>query len=189
MIKKILLGVVVVVLVLVAIIATRPSEFNVTRSKTLTAPPDVVYAQLIDFRRWSQWSPWEKRDPAMKREYSGARSGQGAVYSWAGNSEVGEGRMTITDTRPSERIVIQLDFLEPMAATNMTEFTLAPSGQGGTNITWSMSGTHNFLGKGMSLFMNMDKMVGNDFEAGLAKLDSVTAAPKTGATAPATTGG
>jgi uncharacterized protein YndB with AHSA1/START domain len=188
MIKKILLGVVVLLLVLVAVIYTRPAEFEITRSKTLTAPPDVVYAELVDFHRWPRWSPWEKRDPAMTREYSGRPAGRGAVYSWKGNSDVGEGRMTITDTRPAEQIVIQLDFLEPMTASNITEFKLAPSGQGGTNVTWTMTGNHNFLGKGMSLFMNMDRMVGNDFEAGLAKLDSVTAAPRSGSTTPLPTG-
>ncbi len=189
MLKKILIGVVVLVVVLVAVIATRPAEFEITRSKTLMAPPDVVYTEIVDFQRWPRWSPWEQRDPAMKREYSGPKSGQGAVYRWAGNSEVGEGRMTITDTRPNEHVVIQLDFLEPMTASNITEFTLAPSGQGGTNVTWKMTGNHNFLGKGASLFMNMDKMVGDDFEAGLARLDSITAAPKTGAATPLPTGG
>jgi uncharacterized protein YndB with AHSA1/START domain len=189
MLKKILLGLLVLVLVFVAVAYTRPAAYAVTRSKTMTAPPDVVYAELVDFHRWPRWSPWEKRDPAMTREYSGPRSGQGAVYSWKGNSDVGEGRMTITDTRPGEQIVIQLDFLEPMAATSITEFKLAPSGQGGSNVMWTMTGNHNFVGKAMSIFMSMDKMVGNDFEAGLAKLDSVTAAPKTGAATPLPTGG
>jgi uncharacterized protein YndB with AHSA1/START domain len=188
MLKKILLGLLVLVLVFVAFAYTRPAAFEVTRSKTMMAPPDVVYAELVDFHRWPRWSPWEQRDPAMKREYSGPKAGKGAVYSWAGNSDVGEGRMTITDTRPAEQIVIQLDFTEPMAASNITEFKLAPSGQGGSNVTWTMSGNHNFVGKAMTIFMSMDKMVGNDFEAGLAKLDSVTTAPRSGSTAPLPTG-
>lgn len=176
MLKKIGIVVAVLLVLLIGVIATRPADFKVTRSKTLAAPPETVYAQLVDFHRWQQWSPWENRDPAMKREFSGAPSGQGAVYSWSGNKDVGQGRMTITDTRPAERVVIQLEFLEPMAVTNLTEFVLIPNGQGGTNVTWSMSGENNFLSKGMSLFMNMDQMIGNDFETGLAKLDTVTAA-------------
>lgn len=179
MIKKIGIGLAVLLLVLVVAVFTRPAEFEVTRSKTMAAPPAAVYANLVDFHRWTRWSPWEHRDPAMKREYSGAPAGQGAAYSWKGNSDVGEGSMTITDTRPNERIVIQLDFLEPFAASNITEFTLMPSGQG-TNVTWSMSGRNNFVGKAASLFMSMDKMVGGDFDAGLAKLDSVSALPSGG---------
>jgi uncharacterized protein YndB with AHSA1/START domain len=173
MLKKILLGVVVLLLILVAFAYTRPAAFEVTRSKTMTAPPDVVYAELVDFHRWPRWSPWEKRDPAMTREYSGPTAGRGAVYRWKGNSDVGEGRMTITDIRPAEQIVIQLDFLEPMAATSITEFKLAPSGQGGTYVTWTMSGNHNFVGKAMTIFMSMDKMVGKDFEEGLANMKDI----------------
>lgn len=176
MIKKILLVVIVLVVVLVGVIMTRPADFTVTRSKTVTARPDVVYAHLVDFHRWQAWSPWERLDPNMKRDFSGAPSGQGAVYSWVGNSDVGEGRMTITDAQPNQRVGIKLDFLEPMAMTSNTEFRLTPSGQGGTKVDWTMTGRHGFIGKGMSLFMNMDKMVGNDFEKGLNNLDSVSKA-------------
>ncbi len=176
MLKKILLGLLVLVVILAAVIATRPADFRVTRSKTMAASPEAIYANLTDFRRWAQWSPWEHRDPAMKREFSGAPSGTGAKYAWAGNSDVGEGRMTITDARPSERVAILLEFDEPMAATSNTEFKLTPSGSG-TNVEWTMSGRNNFLAKGMTLFMSMDKIVGNDFEQGLAKLDSVSRIP------------
>ena len=175
MLKKIGIVVLVLFVLLIAVIATRPGEYQVTRSRTLVAPPEAVYAQLSDFHRWQAWSPWENRDPAMKREFAGAAAGTGAVYSWKGNSDVGEGRMTITDARPAERVGVKLDFIEPFAATSTTDFVLTPSARGGTNVTWSMKGENNFLAKGMSLFMNMDKMIGNDFEAGLAKLDSVTA--------------
>jgi len=176
MLKKILLGVLVLVLILVAVIATRPADFSVTRSKTMAASPEAIYANVTDFRRWAQWSPWEQLDPAMKREYSGPPSGTGAKYAWVGNSDVGEGRMTITDAKPSERVAILLEFLEPMEATSNTEFKLTPSGTG-TNVEWTMSGRNGFLAKGMSLFMSMDKMIGNDFQAGLAKLDSVSQIP------------
>lgn len=178
MLKKIGIVVAVLLVLLIGVIATRPADFKVTRSKTIAAPPEAVYAHISDFHRWQQWSPWEHLDPAMKREFSGAPAGKGAVYSWAGNKEVGEGRMTITDARPSEQVVIRLEFLEPFAMTNTTDFVLTPTGQGGTNVTWSMSGRNTFLSKGMSLFMNMDRMIGNDFEAGLAKLDSVSAGRK-----------
>lgn len=176
MLKKILLGLLVLVLILGAVIATRPAEYTVTRSKTMAASPEAIYANVSDFRRWRQWSPWENRDPAMTREFSGAPSGTGAKYAWAGNGEVGEGRMTITDARPAERVAILLEFLKPFEATSTTEIRMAPSGTG-TNVEWTMSGKNNFMAKGMSLFMNMDKMIGNDFEAGLEKLASVSEIP------------
>jgi uncharacterized protein YndB with AHSA1/START domain len=175
MLKKIGIVVVVLLVVLIAVIYTRPDEFEVTRSRTLTAPPETVYAQIADFRRWPQWSPWEERDPNMKREFSGAESGNGAKYSWVGNKDVGEGRMTITEAQPTERVAILLEFHEPFAATSVTEFRLAPSGQG-TKVDWTMRGENGFPAKAMSLFMNMDKMIGDDFDAGLAKLEKVTAA-------------
>ena len=182
MLKKIGIVVLVLLVLLIVVIATRPAEYQVTRSRTLAAPPEAVYAQIADFHRWRQWSPWENRDPAMTREFSGAPAGTGAVYSWSGNSDVGEGRMTITDARPPQKVGVKLEFIEPFAATSTTDFVLTPTPRGGTNVTWSMSGENNFLAKGMSLFMNMDKMIGNDFEAGLAKLDSVTSAGRGTAT-------
>ncbi len=175
MLKKIGIGVVVLLVLLIGVIYTRPDEFEVTRSRNLSAPPAAVYAQIADFRRWPQWSPWEERDPNMKREFSGAESGNGAKYAWVGNKDVGEGRMTITEAQPTERVAILLEFLEPFAATNVTEFRLAPSGQG-TKVDWTMRGENGFPAKAMSLFMNMDKMIGDDFDAGLAKLEKVTAA-------------
>lgn len=179
MLKKILLGVLVLVVVLVAVIATRPADYTVTRSKAMAAPPEAIYANVADFHRWRQWSPWENKDTAMTREFSGAASGTGAKYAWVGNSEVGQGSMTITDAKPAERVAILLEFLKPMEATSTTEIKLAPSGTG-TNVEWTMSGKNNFMAKGVGLFMNMDKMIGNDFEAGLAKLDSVSRIPAGG---------
>ena len=170
--------VVIVVLALVALavfIATRPSEFTVSRSRTIAAPPDVVFACVNDFGRWPEWSPWEKLDPQMKRERSGAPAGTGAVYYWSGNKKVGEGRMTITDSRPPSSLTIRLEFIKPWTATNTTQFDLAPSGAG-THATWTMSGHNNFMAKAFCLFMDMDKMVGGDFDKGLAALDAVAAA-------------
>lgn len=175
MLKKIGIVVVVLLVLLVGVIYMRPAAYEVTRSKTLTAPPAVVYAHIADFHRWPEWSPWEARDPNMKREFSGAESGNGARYAWVGNKDVGEGRMTITEARPGEHVGIMLEFLEPFAATSTTEFKLTPSGQG-TKVDWTMRGENGFSAKAMSLFMNMDKMIGDDFDAGLAKLEMVTAA-------------
>ena len=178
MVKKILIGLAVVVVVLVVVIALQPSHYRVERSATMNAPATVVFAQVNDFHRWNAWSPWAKIDPAMKQTFEGAPAGTGAVYAWAGNKDVGEGRMTITDSHPSDLIKIKLEFIKPFAATNATDFTFKPQGDQ-TAVTWTMSGDNNFIGKAFSLFMNMDKMIGGDFEKGLAQMKSVAeAAPK-----------
>jgi hypothetical protein len=173
-IKKVLLVLVLAVLAFAGLVATRPAEFRLTRSRTMPAPPAAVYGYLNDFHKWPEWSPWEKVDPSMKRELSGAPAGPGAVYYWVGNDKVGEGRMTITDSRPAQSVTIRLEFLKPFAATNTTQFDLAPEG-GGTRVTWTMSGRNNFISKAVCLFMSMEKMVGPDFERGLANLDAATA--------------
>jgi hypothetical protein len=175
MLKKIALALLLVLVVLAGYVATRPADFRIVRSRTVAAPPDVVHAYVSDFHKWPEWSPWEKLDPAMKREYSGAASGTGAAYHWSGNSDVGEGQMTITDSRPPQSVTIRLEFLKPFAATNTTQFDFAPSGSG-TIVTWAMNGHNNFMAKAFSAVMDMDKMVGGDFEKGLAGLDSATAA-------------
>lgn len=175
MVKKIALGLAALIVVLVIVIATRPAEFSVARSRTVAASPQVVFAWLDDFHHWQAWSPWEKLDPDMKRELSGATAGPGAAYHWVGNDKVGEGRMTITDSQPPRSVTIHLEFLKPFAATNTTVFELAPSGAG-TTVTWRMSGHNNFVAKAFSLIMNMDATVGPDFERGLANLDAATAA-------------
>jgi hypothetical protein len=141
----------------------------------ISAPAPVVFAQVNDLHRWENWSPWAKLDPNMKVAHEGPPAGKGAVYSWAGNSKVGEGRMTIIESRPNELVRINLEFIKPFAATNITEFTFKPEGNG-TAVSWSMSGENNFLSKAVCLFMNMDKMVGGDFEKGLAALKSVSEA-------------
>jgi hypothetical protein len=178
MIKKILIGLAVVLVVLVLVIALQPSHYRVERSAMMNAPAAVVFAQVNDFHKWNAWSPWAKIDPAMKQTFEGAPAGNGAVYAWAGNKDVGEGRMTITDSHPNDLIKIKLEFIKPFAATNATDFTFKPQGDQ-TAVTWTMSGDNNFIGKAFSLFMNMDKMIGSDFERGLAQMKSVAeAAPK-----------
>ncbi len=172
MIKKILIGLAIVIVVCVVIIALQSSTYRVERSTTINAPASVVFAQVNDFHKWNGWSPWAKLDPAMKQTFEGAPAGAGAVYSWAGNSEVGEGRMTLTESHPSDLIKIKLEFLKPFAATSDTVFTFKPQGNQ-TNVTWTMNGEKNFIAKAFHLFMNIDKMVGGDFEKGLAQMKSV----------------
>ena len=173
MIKKILLyGIVVIVLVCVigcVVVAMQPAHYHVERSATMNAPAAVVFNQVNDFHKWDAWSPWAKIDPNMKTNFEGAPAGNGAVYSWVGNSDVGEGRMTITDSKPGELIKIRLEFVKPFAATNATTFNFKPQGNQ-TAVTWAMDGDNNFVGKAFCLFMNMDKMVGGDFEKGLAQM-------------------
>jgi len=169
MLKKVLLVVAALVLVLVAVVATRPGEFRVERSVVVAAPPERVYAQIADFHAWPGWSPWAKLDPAMKADYSGADGQVGAAYHWVGNDKVGEGRMTITELSPPRRLTIRLEFLKPFEATNQTVFDLTPE-QGGTRVAWIMSGQNGAVGKLFALFMDMDKTVGGDFERGLAAL-------------------
>ena len=157
---------------LLAIIASRPSTFHIARSATLPAAAPAVFAQINDFRNWQNWSPWEGIDSSIKRIYEGPTSGTGATYSWAGDRQIGEGRLTIIESRPPEFIRIRLEFIKPFAATHTAEFLLKPEGDN-TTVTWSMSGTNNFVAKGFSLLMNMDKMIGGQFEKGLQKLGTV----------------
>jgi hypothetical protein len=176
MLKIILISLAVIVLVLVVVVAMQPSEFRVARSTAVSASPPTVFAQVNDFHKWEAWNPWGKIDPAMKQAYEGAPAGTGAAYTWAGNNEVGEGRMTIIESRPSDLIRIKLEFLKPFAATNTAEFTFKPESNQ-TVVTWSMVGENNFVAKAVHLFMNMDKMIGGQFEKGLASLKAVAEAP------------
>ncbi len=173
MVKKLLLAVLVVVVVFVLFVATRPSAFRIERTAAVAAPPAMVYAQVADFHRWSAWSPWAHLDPQMEVQFTGAPSGVGAVYQWNGNDKVGQGRMTIETARPGEQIGIKLEFMKPWAQTNRTDFLLKPEA-GGTRVAWVMTGTNDFVGKAFGVFMNMDKMVGGDFEKGLASLRTVS---------------
>jgi uncharacterized protein YndB with AHSA1/START domain len=147
----------------------QPSSFKVERSASIKAPPDKIFALLNDFHHWSSWSPWEKFDPNMKRTHSGAERGTGAVYSWEGNKKVGTGRMEITESVAPARVVTKLDFLKPFEAHNTAEFNLETRGDS-TSVSWSIYGPAAFMTKVMMVFTSMDKMMGKDFEEGLANL-------------------
>ena len=168
MLKKIAIVVAVVIAGILGYAATQPDTFHIERSTVIQAPPEKIAAILDDFHQWPKWSPFEKYDPAMKRTHSGAPRGKGAVYAWEGNSKAGAGRMEITEAS-AQHIAIDLRFLEPMAAQNVAEFTLVPEGNA-TKVTWSMHGPQMYISKVICLFVSMDKMVGKDFEAGLATL-------------------
>jgi hypothetical protein len=172
--KKIGLLVLVALAAFFAIVALQPADFRLERSTEIAAPADVVFANLDDFRRWGPWSPWEKLDPGMAREYAGASAGMGATYHWTGNADVGEGRMTITESAPPERLAIRLEFIAPFAATNEAVFTLRPSADGDTEVSWAMTGKNDFMAKAAGMFMDMEAMVGGDFERGLAALKQVS---------------
>jgi uncharacterized protein YndB with AHSA1/START domain len=169
MLKMLLMGIAAALLGLLGYASTQPDTFVVERAVHIQAPPDKIYPYLADFRQWSAWSPWEKRDPAMQRRFSGAASGQGAVYVWEGNREVGSGRMEIRSARPVSSVDLQLDFLAPFEAHNTATFTLVPQ-NGATAVTWTLQGPMPFLSKVIGVFVSMDQMVGKDFEVGLANL-------------------
>jgi uncharacterized protein YndB with AHSA1/START domain len=162
---------IIIALVIAAVLiyaATKPDTFRIERSTTIKATPERISVFLTDFKQWAAWSPWEGKDPAMTRTYSGAASGKGAIYGWEGNKNVGTGRMEVLEVQP-QKVTIKLDFLKPFEAHNTTEFTLQPQGES-TQLTWAMHGPANLMTKVVHVFMNMDKMVGPDFEAGLANL-------------------
>jgi len=177
MVIKILMAVAVIVAVVVVVIAMRPTEFRVERTATMSAPAPVVFAQVNDFHQWEAWSPYAKRDPAMKKSFEGAPAGVGAIYTWSGNHEVGEGRTTIIESRPSALIRIKLEFVRPFAGSSTAEFTFKPEGER-TAVTWSLDGRNSFIAKAMGLVMNMDRMIGDDFEKGLAQLQSIAEAAR-----------
>ncbi|MBK6974199.1 MAG: SRPBCC family protein [Sterolibacteriaceae bacterium] len=169
MVKIIGLIVALVIAGVLILAATRPDTFRVQRATTIQAPPQKVFEFINDFDRWSVWSPWEKKDPAMKRTFGAATSGKGATYAWQGNKDVGQGSMEIAASAPPSRVAIKLDFVKPFEAHNMVEFTLEPKGEA-TAVTWSMQGHTPYFAKIIHLFFDMDSMVGKDFEAGLASL-------------------
>jgi uncharacterized protein YndB with AHSA1/START domain len=176
---------VVAVAIVLALAATKPGSFSVRRATTVKAAPEKIFSLINDFHQWGSWSPYEHKDPAMKRSYSGAASGRGAVYAWDGNNNVGSGRMEILDSSAPSKIVIKLDFFRPFEGHNTAEFTMLP--QGGathrttaattdvtTNVTWLMHGPAPFMSRLMQVFMNIDHMIGKDFEVGLANLKRLT---------------
>ena len=177
MFTKAVIGFAIVVVVFAIVMVAQPAEFRVVRSATIPAPPAVVFDQINDLRKWEAWSPWDKIDPTARKTYDGPSAGVGASFAWVGNVEVGEGRVTITHSRPSELVRARLDMIKPLAASNLVEFTLVPQGDH-TVVTWSMVGRNGFVSKALGLVMNMDRMVGGQFEKGLANLKTVTEAEK-----------
>ncbi len=172
--------------------ATRPDNYRVERSQRIDAPAEVVYAHLDNFKSWAAWSPWEKRDPAMKKTFDGPTSGVGAGYAWEGNKDVGQGRMTIIESKPprggsseAAALSIRLEFIKPFASVATAGFIVKPEGDKAVTATWSMEGRNNLMGKAVGVFMNMDKMIGSDFESGLARLKTVAETDAAKAPAPA----
>lgn len=172
MLKTISLVVIALIALVLIYAATRPDSFRVERRTTIQASPDKIYPYLVNFHRWDAWSPYEKKDPSMKRTFGGSPEGKGATYAWEGNKDIGMGSMEITDTQAPSRVSLRLDFTKPFEAHNNVDFTLRPAGATATEVTWAMHGPNTFIGKIMQLFFSMDKMVGQDFEAGLASLKS-----------------
>ena len=166
-----------IVLLFIIVVAMQSRDFRFARSTTVDAPPSAVFAQVNDFHRWDAWSPWAKIDPQMKQTFEGAPAGNGAVYSWTGNKKVGEGRMTIVESHPSDLVRIKLEFMKPFTATNIAEFTFVPQGSQ-TLVTWGMTGERNFMFKAVHLLMNMEKMIGKEFDKGLADMKRAAEAAK-----------
>lgn len=178
MISKILIGFVILIGGVCAVASLQSDDMIVTRSATIAAPPEAVFKVVNDFRQWDNWSPWSKLDPAMTKTLEGPAEGVGAIYRWSGNSEVGEGSTTLVESKPGEKVGMKLEFIRPFAGTSDVQFTFAPEG-GGTKVTWDMQSKKPFMGKVMSLFMNCEKMCGDQFNEGLANLKKVVeTAPK-----------
>ena len=180
MFKKILVGIAAVVGILLVgfliAVSMQPNEFRISRSAKMNAPPSAVFAQVNDYHNWDAWSPWAKLDPNAKVTFEGPTSGTGATFTWSGNDKVGTGRQTIVESRPDELVRIKLEFERPMKGTSTADFALKPEGDQ-TLVTWSMFGTNNFMGKAVSLFMDCDKMVGSEFEKGLANMKAIVESP------------
>ncbi|MEQ1590148.1 MAG: SRPBCC family protein [Gallionella sp.] len=173
MLIKIIIAVVVVIAVILIYASTKPDTFTVERSAVINAVPEKVFAQINDLHNWTAWSTWEKMDPQMKKTYSGAASGVGAMYAWEGNKKVGKGSMEITESVPDSKVQIKLDFIEPFEGHNMADLVLQAQGDG-TRVNWKMYGPSPFVTKLFGVFVNMDKMIGKDFEDSFANLKQVT---------------
>jgi uncharacterized protein YndB with AHSA1/START domain len=173
MLKIIAIVVVLLVAALLIFAATKPDAFRIERSTSIKASPEKIFALINDLHKWVLWSPWENIDPALKRAYSGAESGKGAAYEWEGNNKVGSGSMEILESVPSSRITIKLDFIKPFEGHNTAEFKIERAGDS-TTVTWAMFGPSPYLSKVMGLVFSMDKMIGGQFETGLANLKTIT---------------
>lgn len=170
MLSKILIVLLGLVAATAGLVAVQPATYSVTRSQTIAAPPAAVFAAINDFHRWDAWSPWAKLDPNMKTTFEGAPSGPGAIYKWNGTGDVGEGMMTVLDSKTGEFVKIDLKFIKPFESSSVTEFKLTPEGDK-TKVEWTMSGDNNFMGKAFALFTGgMDKAIGPDFEKGLSQM-------------------
>ena len=172
MLPTILIALPILIVAFLIVVASRPAQFRVARAAAIDAPASVVFPQVNNLHNWEAWSPWAKLDPAAKNTYSGAPEGVGSSFAWEGNNKVGAGSMTITGSEPNEVVRIRLDFLRPFKATNSVEFTFKPEG-GQTVVTWTMTGTNNFLAKAFGLFVDCDKMCGGFFEKGLADMKAI----------------
>jgi len=172
MLKTIAIVVAVMIAGVLVFAATKPDTFRVQRAASIKAPPEKVFALINDFKRWDAWSPWEKKDPAMKRTWGAVTSGKGAKYAWEGNSDVGQGSMEIAESVAPSKVTLKLDFVKPFEAHNIVQFTLEPKGDV-TNVTWAMHGPTPYFAKIIHVFIDMDSMVGKDFEAGLASMKAV----------------
>jgi uncharacterized protein YndB with AHSA1/START domain len=171
-VKIVIIIIVVLVAAILVLASTKPDAFRVQRATSIAAPPEKIFALINDLRSWRAWSPYEKKDAAMKRTLSGATEGKGAAYEWEGNKDVGKGRMEITEASPSSKVTLKLDFVKPFEGHNIVEFTLEPNGDS-THVTWAIHGPSPYTAKVMGIFINMDSMIGKDFEAGLANLKTV----------------
>jgi carbon monoxide dehydrogenase subunit G len=179
MLKKILIVLAAIVLIFMVVVAMQPSELQVERTAELAAPQGEVFAQVTDFRKWEAWSPWAKLDPAAKVAFEGPPDGQGTAMTWAGNDEVGEGKMTLVESRPSELVKIKVDFVKPFEGSSTSQFAFKPNGDR-TQVTWTMNAQQNFLEKALCLIMNGKKMIGADMEKGLSQLKSTAESPRPG---------
>jgi len=165
----------VAIAIVLVLASTKPATFSIQRSAVMQAPAETIFPLINDFHQWTKWPPWENKDPALKRSYSGAESGKGAVYAWDGNKNVGSGRMEILDASSPSKITIKLDFLKPFEAHNTAEFTFVPERDAAaTNVIWVMRGPSSFMSKVMQVFMDFDKMIGRDFETGLTNLKTLS---------------
>ena len=171
--KRLLIGLVLLIAAFLVVFWFQPDDYRLTRQIMIAAPAARVFAQVNDLKKWDDWSPWAKLDPNAKVTFSGPQSGPGASFAWDGNDKVGAGTMTITESRPNQRIATRTDFTRPFAGTSQADFVFSEAG-GQTNVIWTMSGQQNFIGKAICLFMSMEKMVGPDFDRGLAQLKRVS---------------
>jgi carbon monoxide dehydrogenase subunit G len=179
MLKKILIALAAIVLIFVVVVALQPSEFQMDRSTTIAAPQADVFAQVNDFHKWDAWSPWAKLDPNAKVGFEGPPEGEGTVMTWSGNSEVGEGKMTLTESRPNELVKARVDMVKPFEGTSTSEFTFKPEGDQ-TSVTWNVAAHHNFLEKALCLVMGGKTMMSDLMEKGLAQMKSVVESKSSG---------